>query len=153
MSRKEMSRIRSSSARISENTPVVFFAWYEGRPLAFFTRGQSCSQWDVHKRILWSGNNFWLIWVFPDSIKYSFVIACRADPSGMNFLKVLVDIILKLNRKILSDSLIGESFIIKLIDCSQEGDIIIHELKRKTRGLLGILRKTTAGRSYDAMTA
>ena len=64
-----MSRIRSSSARISENTPVVFFAWYEGRPLAFFTRGQSCSQWDVHKRILWSGNNFWLIWVFPDSIK------------------------------------------------------------------------------------
>lgn len=71
----------------------------------------------------------------------------------MNFLKVLVDIILKLNRKILSDSLIGESFIIKLIDCSQEGDIIIHELKRKTRGLLGILRKTTAGRSYDAMTA
>ena len=152
MSRKEMSRIRSSSARISENTPVVFLCLIWRAPFNFF-RGQSCSQWDVHKRILWSGNNFWLIWVFPDSIKYSFVIACRADPSGMNFLKVLVDIILKLNRKILSDSLIGESFIIKLIDCSQEGDIIIHELKRKTRGLLGILRKTTAGRSYDAMTA
>lgn len=36
---------------------------------------------------------------------------------------------------------------------SHEGDIIIHELKRKTKGPLGTLRKfMIAGRIHDAMT-
>ena len=30
---------------------------------------------------------------------------------------------------------------------------VFHELKRKTKGPLGILRKSVGGRSHDAMTA
>ena len=40
----------------------------------------------------------------------------------------------------------------QLTDCPQEGDMIIPELKRKTKGPLGIMRKSIAGRNNDAMT-
>ena len=43
-------------------------------------------------------------------------------------------------NKLLSDRLNRQSFIIKSIDFSQEGDKIIHGLKRKTKGPLEILR-------------
>ena len=46
-------------------------------------------------------------------------------------------------NKLLSDRLTRQSFIIKSIDCSQEGDIIIHGLKRKMGGK----------RRHDAITA
>ena len=52
-----------------------------------------CSQ----KRIVWGRNNFLLIWVFRDLIKYSF--KCRAKPFGMNFLLTLVDIILNQSER------------------------------------------------------
>ena len=54
---------------------------------------------------------------------------------GMNFLGVLEDIILNQTEKssvlnkLLSDRLIRQSFIIKSVGCSQEGDKIIHGLK------------------------
>ena len=43
-------------------------------------------------------------------------------------------------NKLLSDRLNRQSFIIKSIDFSQEGDKIIHGLKRKIKGPLEILR-------------
>ena len=64
----------------------------------------------------------------------------------INFLRVLVDIILNetekssVLNKLLSDRLNRQSFIIKSIVCSQEGDKIIHGLKRKTKGPFGVLR-------------
>ena len=54
---------------------------------------------------------------------------------GMNFLGVLEDIILNQTEKssvfnkLLSDRLNRQSFIIKSVGCSQEGDKIIHGLK------------------------
>ena len=82
---KEMSRIRSNSARLSAKTlqPALaarcLFVRCEGRPLAFFqTRAVLVTMRCPQKKDRLGRNNFLLILVFPDSIKCSF--ACRADP-------------------------------------------------------------------------
>ena len=53
-------------------------------------------------------------------------------------------------NKLLSDRLNQQSFIIKQIDCSQEGDKIIYGLKRKTKRPLRII---TNRQMAEAMTA
>lgn len=51
---KEMTHLKSWTERISVNSlsPASaagwFFAWFEGRHLAFFAQGQSCSRWLFH---------------------------------------------------------------------------------------------------------
>ena len=108
------------------------------------------------EKVVWSWNNFLSNWVFSDLIKYSFPY--REDPFGINFFKTLVDIILNWTEssflnKLLSDCLTWKSFVMKSTDCSQEGDMIIHKLRQKTKWPLGILRKSRAGKSHDVMTS
>ena len=89
-----MSRIRNDFVRISGNTPRPgltagsLAAWFEGPPLTFITQGQSCLKICPQKKIVWGRNNFLLLWVFPNSIKYSIVYL--ADLFGINFLRVPV---------------------------------------------------------------
>lgn len=96
---KEMTHLKSWTERISVNSlsPASaagwFFAWFEGRHLAFFAQGQSCSRWLFHdgfstkkKGSFWGQNKSFLT-------QWSNRLH-RADLFWMNFLRDLVDIIL-----------------------------------------------------------
>ena len=138
---KEMSRIGDSSPRIfREHTSTsfsrqLFVCLILRAPSIFLKQGQSCSWWLVRKKGSFGVEIiFWWIWV---SFEHDEVFVCmpstriwdefpQSGPSRYYF---------KLNWKLIF------AFVINSMGYSQDGDIIIHELKRKNfRGTVKIDR-------------
>ena len=96
------------------------FTWFERRPLAFFKQGQFCSRWIFRKR-----GSF----VDLSSSGLDKVFVCMH--THLEFTQSRGRYYFKLNRKLSFQ----RAFVKNSMDCSQDEDVIIHELKRKSNGL------------------
>ena len=111
----------------------LFLAWFEECPLAFFTQGQSCFMVRCPQKRSFDVETFFLDLSFLRHDEVSVCMPSRVildeltQIPGQYYLNWTESSFL---NKLWSERLTRQSFIIKSMDFSQEGDMIIHELKQ-----------------------